>query len=230
MSQIVAVSTLQERVRVLCGLPAFSTTSAVRTSDILDFLQASCAMLGGIVKERAGENYLGASGTLMTQADVPWVSLPTQCSDVLRLSWQKSASEEIPLERATVDELQAYPNRWSGDQTPRYALVGNTIELFPTPDAAYTLRIYYTTGIYVTSTSDQFVCRDWWDQWIVMQACRFVRATQQKDGAEFIGMQAEAESKIRSQLKRDHFGVRRVRDLRGTPYGDTVTSRVPWRE
>lgn len=230
MSQNVTVSTLQERVRVLCGLPTLTTSTTVTLADMLVFLQSSCKLLGAIVKERAGENYLSSSGTLTTQAGVSFVSLPSQCSDVLRLSWQRSASEEIDLTLATVDELRAYPSTWSGDVAPRYALIGNTIELFPTPDAAYALRIYYTTGLYVTALTDTLVMRDGWDEWIVARACRYVRMAQQKDGSEFVATQAEAEQNIRRQMKRDHFGQRRTRDVRGSSWGELQTKRIPWRD
>jgi hypothetical protein len=227
MSKTYAVSTLIERARVLCGLPAFTTDTTVTTAAALDFAQAACEMLGGIVGERSEENYLAAFDTLTTQAGVEIVSLPDACNDLLRLSWLRSASEEITLERAVIDEFVAYPHQWSGNIRPRYRIIDNAIDLFPTPDAVYTLRIYYTTGIYVTSTASTIVCRPFWDQWITMQLCKFFRPVQQKGSPDFDGMQAQAEMRIERQLRRDRAGIRQIRDLRGEESRDTMRRLLP---
>jgi hypothetical protein len=218
MSQLVTVSTIQERVRALCKLPALTANTPITTVAMLDFLQAACRKLGALVKERSGENYLTSSGPLTTTAGISIVSLPPQCSDLLRLAWRRSEAEEIELTRANPDEMQAYPSAWGDGWAVQYRLVGNALEFFPTPDGAYNLRIYYSTGLYVTSTSDQFMCRDNWDQWIALYTCRLVRAAEQKACPEFDMMFAEVDSDVRAQLRRDHFGPRQARDVRSREY------------
>lgn len=228
MSQQVTANTLLERARKLCGLPEFTTETIVSTADALDLLQESCALLGAIVKEASGQNYLSAYTALTTIPSVDIVSLPAQCSDLLRLSWLRSEDEEIDLVRARREEYRSYPNEWNGSITPYYTLLDNVIHLFPTPDAAYALRVYYNTGLYVTTTSDTFILRDYWGTWITMQLCRFFRMTQQIPAMDFEAQQAEAEAKIRGQLRRDKFGIQQARDVRGTRTLDRIRSRLPW--
>ena len=218
MSQLVSVSTIQERVRVLCKLPTFSADTPITTVAMRDFLQAACRKLGALVKERSGENYLTSSGPLTTTAGISTVTLPPEASDLLRLAWRRSESEEIELTRANPDQMQAYPNAWGDGWAVQYRLINNAIEFFPTPDGAYNLRIYYSTGLYVVSTSDEFMCRDNWDQWIALYTCRLVRATEQKACPEFDVMFAEVDSDVRAQLRRDHFSPRQARDVRSREY------------
>lgn len=228
MAQNIQVSTMQERARVMCGLPAFSTETTVTTADILDFAKTACAMLGGIVKEYGGEWHTAASTTLTTVPDVDVVSLPSALSELLSLTWQKSATEEIELVRATVDEMRAYPNAWGDGYPIRYRLVGQTLTLFPTPNDDYTLNVYYTTGLYPTTAADYVSCRDGWDQWIALQMAIMCRAVQQKACPEFDGQLEKVEASIRRQLRRDKYGPRQARDVRGNTARAYLRSRLPY--
>lgn len=228
MSKQVAISTLRNRVRVLCGLPQFTATTTITTDMILDFLQTACVNLGGIVGAQADENYLSAFLEFPVVAGVSLISLPDDCTDLLRLSWIKSASEELDLEHAQPEEQRSYPSNWNGTYPVRYRLIGNAIELYPTPDAAYTLRAYYTTGIYVTSVADTILCRPFWDQWIVYHVCQMVRGVQQKSCPEFDAQLAMAERNLRDQLRRDKFTPRQARDVRTSYMRTRYADRKPW--
>jgi hypothetical protein len=238
MSKLIAVSTLQERVRVLCDLADFTTDTGVTSAAVLDFLQTSFCELAAIAKEYTTADMLTSSGTLTTTATVSTVSMPLNFSDLVRISWQKDSSTEIDLEKANHNEMLAQPNGgfssgWDGYSTIRYRLMGPaTIELFPTPNAAYTLKLYYTTGIYVTSTSDVVLMRDGWEQWVVFNTSGLVRMRQQKTAEDlgpgsFFAQRDKKESDIRRQLKRDKFGINRIRDERS--HYHQRRAREPWR-
>lgn len=216
------ISTGIERVRQLCGLGPFTANSQVTSTAVLDYFKTAAVLLGGMVKEYSDEELLTSSGTITTVPNVAQVSLPTHFSDLIRIVWMRTPTEEIPLEWANVDDWEANPsgglsNAWTTHGPIKYRLMGaNTIELYPTPPGAYTLKLHYTTGIYVTSTSDTLIVRDGWDQWMVLQCCIFVRTSQQKDGSEFWPQLQMLEASIRKQLRRDKFGVQTIRDLRGS--------------
>jgi hypothetical protein len=238
MSKLVTVSTLAERVRQLCDLPVYDTETTVTSAAVLDFLQVSFCELAAIAKEYTTADMLTSFGTLTTTATVSTVSMPTNFSDLVRISWLKDSTTEIDLEKANPNEFRAAPNGgyssgWDGYGTIRYRLMGPaTIELFPTPNAAFTLRLYYTTGIYVTATSDVVMMRDGWEQWVVLNACGLVRMRQQKTADDpgpgnFFAQRDKKEMDIRRQLKRDKFGINRIRDERSND--QQRRAREPWR-
>ena len=225
MSQTVALSAIQSRVCTLCGIEdTLSSSTSPTDTAMLDFLKVAAEMLAALVGERAHEMYFATTGTLTTTPATPTVSLSTltNFSDLLKLSWQKSESEEIFLELAQVDDMRAWPANWGDAECvrPTYRMMGSSIALYPTPDAAYTLNVTYSTGLYPTTTASQFTARDNWQLWLTYQTCLLVRARQQKDATDFRIMlygpdgQSGIDGSIRKQLRRDKVGVRRVRDVR----------------
>lgn len=209
----VAVETIQERIRQLCDLPVFAADTNPTSAAILDLIAASTVLLAGLVKERSDELYFVNSDTFSTQGGLPFVSLPTDSHDIIRVSWQKSASEDIDLDIADSSEFVAYPSAWGGVR-PKYRIIGQTIEFFPTPDAAYDVKIYYSTGLYVTSTEQSISVRDGWDQWIVYQTAILVRTRLKQDFSEFAMLLDALTERVQRQLRRDKHGIRQVRDLR----------------
>ncbi|MFT3927438.1 MAG: hypothetical protein QM778_33200 [Myxococcales bacterium] len=227
MSQQVQVSTLQERVRVLCGLEPYTANTLFTPAIILDLVRAALTQLGGIIKEYSDQQLLTTFGLVATTPGLSVVSLPTGFSDLMRISWLRTATEETPLEWADVDNWLASPvassSSWDTFTVPKYRVMGaNTVELYPTPQAAYNLKLHYTTGIYVTTASDFVVMQDSWDQWVVFYTCIMVRLAQQKEGeavspASFIALLEKEDAAIRKRLKksRDKFGIETIRDVRG---------------
>lgn len=216
MAQVIAISTIQERVRQLCDLPAFTTDTPITSAAILDFAKLACTLLAGVVRERSSELLLGGSTQLTTSTGISLVSLsPIEAEDIIRISWLKSPSEEIPLRIADSDRMQAYPAAWSGAEI-LYRPQGQAIELFPTPDDVYTLNFYYQGGIYITAAADTLTLRDAWDQWIALQMCILVRTRQQKDSSDFAAMLGMVDQTVRTGLRRDRFAVRQIRDQRAT--------------
>lgn len=224
MSQTITVSDIQSRVISLCGLPAtLTTTTTITLAQMLDFLKISCEALAALVGERASEMYFATLGTLSTVANTATVNLPSGFSELLRLTWQKSASEEIDLVRAQPENMRAYPNSWGNSECTliTYRLQGNTLALYPTPDAVYTINILYSTGLYPADLNATFVARDNWQQWVALQAALLVRARQQKDAGDIRlllygpdGVSGGVNDAVKRQARRDNVGVRRVRDVR----------------
>lgn len=235
MSQTITVSTIQSRVCTLCGIEDTLTADTPFTSTaMLDFLKVGCEELAALVGERASEMYFATTGTVSTVDGTSTVAIPSGMADLLRITWQKSESEEIDLVRATPETMRAWPANWGDSECTAvyYRLLGSTIQLYPTPDAVYTLNLHYTTGLYPVSTASTFVGRDGWSQWITLYVCTLVRARQQKSAADFMELLYGPDhetggltARIKRQLRRDRVGVRRVRDVRGPLFRPP---RDPW--
>jgi hypothetical protein len=235
VSQTITVSTIQSRVCTLCGIEDTLTADTNPSSTaMLDLLKTACSELAAIVGERASEMYFATTGTVSTVASTATVALPANFSDLLRITWQRSESEEIELHRATPETARAWPNAWNSDECAAvfYTIEGSNLRFFPTPDAVYTVNLRYTTGLYPASTAATFTGRDGWDQWIALYTCVLVRARQQRSAQDFMtllyGPDLETgglTARIRRQLRRDRVGVRRVRDRRA-PF--IRGQRDPW--
>lgn len=231
MGVTLTVSQVQERARLLAELPAFTTNSQVDSATVLEWTKASLRQLAALVKTNGGEQYLVSASTLTTTANVPSVAFApgnVPYPDLVRLTWQRDSQTEIPLERANVDEMDPYPAKWSqGAAGPiRYRVMGQTIRLFPTPDAVYTLNLYSTGTISVTDVNSTVDFRDLWDDWVVNDLCVRIRVRQQKDASEFLSERSRLEGMIVGTLRRDKYRGQQARDMR-TNDGESV-SRARW--
>lgn len=229
MSRFVSLTTMQNRVINLCDLPTtLDSTTPVTSAAMLDLLQTSCTLLAGILATSNLANFhFAESDELSTVADTSSMSLPTEASDVLRVSWLKDSETEILLNPATIDQMQSRPTGWNS-QRPTYRIVGQTLEFFPTPEAAYTVKVYYSTGIYPTSLATNVWCQDGWDQWIVLQTCALVRARQQKACPEFEGPLGQLTGAILAKLNRDRSGIHVARDMRNGTQDYWITDPRKW--
>jgi hypothetical protein len=230
MSQLVTVSELQERVRVDCGLPVYTADTNISTTTILEFVKRAAQKLQGLIQQyRADEQYLTLSTTLTTVADVPVVSLPSNCQDLVRVSMEIDNDREIQLSPAPLEMWDPNQYFWDVNAVPMYRVIGNTITLFPTPTSARTLNVYYTVGFTVTATSDILALRPNWDEYIVQWCNIFVRNRQEKASPEFRDALSIAQQEIVGQLRRDRAGPRQARDLRGDVWnGYRNGRRWPW--
>ncbi len=153
------------------------------------------------------------------------VALPSNFSDLRQLSWLRSATDRVPLDRASVDDMRAAAETSrSWDAAPLYELQGDNILFFPTPNAVYNLSIYYDSGIYVTATSDSMSCQPGWDEWMVLDVCARVRMMEEVSAADFLAERAKVEADIVKQaMSRDRFQTHQVRDL--WEGGEVIDSR-----
>lgn len=220
MSIQVTVSDLQERVRIDCGLPAYTSSTNITSTYVLDFIRRSAQKLAGLIQQSgAGEHYLTLNTDLATVANIPVVSLPTNTIDVVRLAMLFDGDREMQLHVAPLGDWDPDNHYWGTDTVPSYRVIGNTITLFPTPTGVRTIRCYYTVGFTVSSTSDTLALRPNWDEYIVANTCVLVRNRQKEDATEFLRSLAMCEAAITSQLKRDRAGIRQVRDVREPVFG-----------
>lgn len=215
MGTSVLVSDVIQESMVRLALPTtLSTTTFPKAAEALALVKFSARRLSGIIR-RLDSDYFLATTALATTANQQHVALPSNFSDLRQLSWMRSATDRVPLEKASVDEMNAASETgeaWSS--APRYRLQAENILFFPKPSAVYNLSIYYDGGIYVTATSDSISCQPGWDEWMVLDVCARVRMMEEASATDFLSERDKVERDIVAQATaRDRFRVHEVRDL-----------------
>lgn len=227
MAILVQVSTLHERTRVDCDLPTYTTNSNVTLATILDYTQRSAQKLAALIQQYGSdEKYLTLSTTLTTTPSVATVTLPSNTLDVERVAMVIDANRETLMFPAPLEDWSPGTTLYDPDQVPSYRVIGNTLTLFPTPTTARTLRVYYSVGFTVSSTSDVLALRPNWDEFIVQYQNMLVCLRQGKSPGQFQQFFGDAGLAIMGQLKRDRAGPRQVRDLRDDAIMQSWRGRV----
>lgn len=227
MSVPFSVVDIQERVRVRCDLPTFTTNTKITTAMILAMVQESARDLSGIMND--AEWYFVTTAQLNTVAGVPYVSLPLNFAAMQRLCWQQSSNVVIELEPANMEYVHPTEAglQWESCR-PKYRLVGNTLEFFPTPQAVYALELRYSTGVFIASAADTLMGQVGWDTWIVYNCCCIVKQRSGEDYSAFAAERERIERKIENK-RRDPNGVTQPRDMQGCADNPFVRDAFWWR-
>jgi len=208
------VSSLQERVRFRCALPAFTANTNVTTADALSLVQESVRKLCGLMAEFNPEAYFATGTTLTTTSGVSTCSLPLNFTKLLTLHWDRGNGWQIPIRLATVEDQWPSDSVYSWENLrPMYRFLGNQLEFYPTPRAVHDVALRYSTGLFPTAAADTVFLELGWDEWVVLDCCCKVRQRQEKGYAEFAGERSTIEQQIRDQARRDRVGVAQTRDV-----------------
>lgn len=226
MSVTFPVVDLQERVRIRCGLPAFSANSNITDAMILSIIQESCRDLAGIVGEM--DWYFVTTANLVTVADSALVALPVNFAQLERIVWKRSSTQVMPLDVANLEEVRPPlgSDTWE-TRTPKYRLTSQSLEFFPTPKAVYNLEARYSTGVFISNAADSLVGHLGWDTWVVYNACCIVCQRQEKDYSAFSSERDRKLIEIMRATKRDKNAVVQPRDVRGVT-GSAYDPSDPW--
>lgn len=210
----VLVSDIIEQVRVRLNLPTPSSDTFLTSTEVLNLVKFSARRLSGKVR-REGSDFFTTVSLLTTTPSVDTVALPTNCTDVRKVAWMRTAGEGVPMERAGVDDWLAAGEQaqaWNG--APMYVVQGSSLRLFPCPTQAYSIALYHDTGIFVTATGDEFAVQPGWEEWIVLDVCIRYRQAEEKDASEFVAERGEVEAEVLTQARaRDRYRTAEVRDL-----------------
>lgn len=227
MGTAVLVSAIIEEARVRLDAPTITSTTLFNTANSLNLVQYSARRLGGIVR-RADSDYFLTTSTLTTSVGINEVSLPADFSDLRSIAWMRSTNDRVPMDLASVDDFtDPSENSESWQAAPRYRLTSGVVMVFPRPAAAYTLSLYYDTGINVTATTDIISCQPGWEEWIILDVCVRVRMMDEKSAKDFLDERAKVEFDVIKQAgSRDKYQTHQVRDLWGG--GDVTDFRNLW--
>ncbi len=229
MSIQIRVADILADVQFQLHLPAFSSGEFVTTDDAVRLLQSSVRRLSGMLTRLFGDAFFAETSTLTTVPDFDLVSLPDNLATIRSLHWIKDDQTAIELTRADIHSYQEQPQSWSNNGSwrscnfaPTYRIEANVIVLVPKPTEAYTLRLNYTTGIFIPDnvfdgeTPYEIEGQIGWQEWMAADICYQITKREQKDPSVYLNELQFLEQQFKEHIaNRDRFSTYQVRDARG---------------
>lgn len=220
MTTISAASILSNAAANI-AVPAFTAQTHVTAAQALAWLQQGVEALCAKTKQMLGEDgdfirYV----TLSTVPNLNLISLPNDAHEVINLFWSKSDTEAFLIDRATIGDVAppTDPGEWFN--APTFRLTGNTIELFPVPDRAYPIALWYASHPSLPNASADFFGRLDWARWLeldLMIKC-LTRKRRWTDLQQTQAQKAELDANMFSTArKRNMAGPVRMRDAEVHP-------------
>lgn len=95
-------------------------------------------------------------GSISVVAGTAAYNVPTGAGSIIQIWWvDGDLYEEVPvIEYDDIPRVSTWITSWDYGQPKGYRVVGSKIQLFPTPDIAFTLYVRYVT-LYTDLTGDQ---------------------------------------------------------------------------
>jgi hypothetical protein len=121
-------------------------------------IQTAFNRFWGIVDE-AHQGWWDTEDTIATVAGAVYAALPTDAKAVKTID-RLDGTDYIPLNQVSLSERNRYGV--TRGNPVAYRLSARGAELYPTPDAVYTLRVMYTPR---PPTLDESTTREWYDGW-----------------------------------------------------------------
>lgn len=202
----------------------FGADTEPSSTEVLEMVKESALRLSGIVRTCFSDDYFTTESDVTTTSGVQYVALPTNLTSLKHVVWVRGTDDFIELERARPHQAYAWSQGWNRYTSPRYSLRSNGINFFPTPDATYTVRLIYDTGLIITATSDTISGEAGWREWLVCDLCIKLRQLEEKPYPEFAAQKSEVEQLFKRLEPRDKAAVRVMRDLDD----DYNMRRRPW--
>lgn len=164
------------------------------SNDFLDReIQSSWTALHRLVED-VNEGYYDKSGNVSTVANQAYIALPADCRRVKGVDIVISG-EPRELDQVGIAERNAYGQ--TAAEPLAYRLTERGIDLFPTPNAIYTLRITYSRKVTALGASTVEVDEEWQD-YVVWSAILKVAPSEERPMNDYQAMVAQAEAAIRA--------------------------------
>jgi hypothetical protein len=168
--------------------------SKVYTDDYLDDeIQAAWSACHRVVEE-VHEGFFDREGTVSTVASRAWVALPTDCRKVKGIDLL-DGTEYRELRQLPIGARHQYGQ--ATDEPDAYRLTERGVDLFPTPNAVYTLRVTYGRKVMPLSGAGVEVDEEWQD-FVVWKAIVAIATSQERSTGEYERQMDRAEMAIRS--------------------------------
>lgn len=215
MSISISIADVLTRAAFRTHLPTFGPGQFVTSPDALMIAQDAVSRLGSMLLLSFGDAYFAQTATLQTQAGLDLVSLPAGFSTLRTLHFIDGTHATL-LKRAFDQEYHVTPRPWNWRSEPRYRIEGNVLVFTPIPDAVYTLRCAYTTGLSIASATDTIQGQPGWSEWLVLDCIEQILDRSDKDATRYTARKADVERKLKEEAKnRDRGGVMSPRDVTG---------------
>ena len=146
------------------------------------------------------------SDTLVTVSSTAYVALPSDFIEMDKLEVTNTSNR--PLNQTTIEEMLEWRSTSSTGEPSDYCLYQNRIELYPTPDAVYSLPIHYIKSLTVLSAdTDTNLWLTDMEELIRMHAKKDLYANKIRDTNSAKDMQALEDSVL---LRLESLNQRRV--------------------
>lgn len=145
--------------------------------------------------ESVRQGWFDKDGTAATVANQAYVGLPADCRIVKGVDILDSGSQYVELMQVGLSDR----NRYSAttDQPAAYRLSERGIELYPTPNAIYTLRITYARKVTALSGTPVTVDEEWQD-YVIWSAILRIAPSEERPMNDYAAMVQQAENAIRN--------------------------------
>jgi hypothetical protein len=157
------LATIRESVRTLGDYPR---TPKYDDTFVNKQIQAGYAELHEVVAD-SHEGWWDKDGTVTTVANQAFIALPSDC-------WRVQAVDLVlgscpsPLVRVGIDARNRYGS--SSNQPAAYRLSSRGLELYPTPNAVYTLKVLYTPKVTPLEEDTEVEFMNMWDEYVIQYA------------------------------------------------------------
>lgn len=208
---------LKEDVRTRYELPTYTTSTRVTTAQVTRLINLSLQQFYAMLAECYGDDYFASSATITTTADFGVSSLPQDFYKLLSASWRKTDEISVRLKKATADDMMRtnlIAKDWN-THTPRYRITAQALQWSRVPSDSYTVDLWYVPiQPDLDDDADTFSAGPGWDEWIVLDVCRRIAESEQKDIQTWVAMRNDTEQRIRAQApERDESESLQVRDV-----------------
>lgn len=185
----ITLTSVRDAVRQRGDLPL----SRKFTNDFLDReIQASWTALHRLV-ERVNEGHFDRDATVATVANQAYVAPPVDARKIKGVDIL-DGGEYVELVQVGLGERSRFGQ--SADQPVAYRLTERGIDLYPTPNAVYTLRVTYARRVSPLSAVAVEVDEEWQD-YVVWSSIMRVAPSEERPMNDYAAMVAAAEAAIK---------------------------------
>lgn len=154
--------------------------------------QTSWADLHELIED-VNEGYWDKDGTISTTASTAFVALPADCWKVKGIDIL-DGGEYRELRQIAIGERNRYGS--SQDMPDAYRLTERGADLYPTPNAVYTLRVTYARVVTPLSESSPTVMPNEWHDYVIWSAILRIATSEERPINEYAAMLEQSKQRI----------------------------------
>lgn len=155
-------------------------------------IQTSWADLHELIED-VNEGYFDKDGTVTTTASTAFVALPSDCWKVKAIDIL-DGGEYRELRQIAIGERNRYGA--TTDMPDAYRLTERGVDLFPTPNAVYTLRVTYARVVTPLSESSPTTMPNEWHDYVIWSVIVRIAASEERPINEYAAMLEQSKQRI----------------------------------
>lgn len=137
-------------------------------------IQAAWAELYQLIAQ-TNQGFWDTTTTSATTNAVDFVALPTGCWTVRKIS-RLEGTTYVPMDQIGIDDIDSFP---ASGRPVAFRPTARGVDLYPTPDAVYTLRFVYTPVAPTLGSAIEFY--NGWEEFVIYGALIRLAANSERD-------------------------------------------------